>query len=85
MEGWEKNTVREHILMEKGNGKEKSYVGNSSMDIKMVKGHTPGLMEINMYGNSKMKNQMVKEHTIGLMEESMRGNSMMEKRLVKEH
>ena len=43
-----KNTVREHSLMEKGNGKEKSMWGNSSMDIEMVKEHTPGMMETSM-------------------------------------
>ena len=80
-----KNTVREHTLMEKGNGKEKSMWGNSSMDIEMVREHTPGMMETSMWGNSKMINQMVNEHTIGLMGESMRGNSIMGKRLVKEH
>ena len=34
-----KNTVREHTLIEKGNGKEKSTWGNSSMDIEMVMQH----------------------------------------------
>ena len=40
--------VKEHLLMEKGNGKEKSMKGNSRMDIDMVKEHTTGLMETSM-------------------------------------
>ena len=34
-----KNMVREHSLMEEGNGKDKSMWGNSSMDIEMVMEH----------------------------------------------
>ena len=70
-----KNMVKEHLFMEKGNGKETSMKGNSRLDIEMVKEHTPGLMETSMQGSLKMINQMVKEHTLGLMEESMKGNS----------
>ena len=43
-----KNMVKEHSLMEKGNGKETSMKGNSRLDIEMVKEHTPGLMETSM-------------------------------------
>jgi len=40
--------VKEHTLMEKGNGKETSIKGNSGVDIEMVKVHTLGLMETSM-------------------------------------
>jgi len=43
-----KNMVKEHSLMEKGNGKETSMKGNSRLDIEMVKEHTHGLMETSM-------------------------------------
>ena len=40
-----KNTVREHSLIEKGNGNGTGMKENSKMDIEMVKEHTHGLME----------------------------------------
>ena len=66
-----KNTVREHSLMEKENGKEKSMWGNSRMDIEMAKDHTLGLVMRSMKGNSRMDIEMVREHTLGLMEKSI--------------
>ena len=43
-----KNMVKEHLLIEKENGKETSMKGNLRMDIEMVKEHTHGLLEISM-------------------------------------
>ena len=40
--------VKEHTLMENGNGKERSMKGNGRMERKMVKEQKHGLMETSM-------------------------------------
>ena len=77
--------VKEHSLLEKGNGKVKSMLGNTRMDFQMVKEQSLTQMGESMLVNTKMEKGMVKEHLLVLMEESMKGNTRMGNIKVKEH